>query len=175
MSHVFISYVRDNKDVVDRLAKALADLGAEVWLDRNEIQPGTDWKVAIRRAIEQGDYFIACFSKAHRQRKKSEMNEELSIAIGELRKFQHDEAFFISVLLDECEVPDITVEAPRTLRNFQWVPLYMDWGKGIEDIAHVVIEPKKKIKINYPRLRYPNSKAVQLYTARNRPTDRRGQ
>ena len=106
MSHVFISYVKENQETVDRLAEVLSYKGANVWLDREQIDPGTDWKTAIRRAIENGSYFIACFSKAHKQRKKSVMNEELTVAIQELRKTQQDNPFFISVLLDECEVPD---------------------------------------------------------------------
>ena len=62
MPGVFISYVRDNQKMVDRLCKDLTTHGAKVWLDRNNITPGKRWKQAIRRAIREGSFFIACFS-----------------------------------------------------------------------------------------------------------------
>lgn len=40
MPHVFISYLRENGDVVDRLAGELKSRGVTVWLDRNDIEPG---------------------------------------------------------------------------------------------------------------------------------------
>ena len=35
-AYTFISYVRENSDVVDRLANDLRGYGVKVWLDRNE-------------------------------------------------------------------------------------------------------------------------------------------
>ena len=60
--HVFISYVRENQDQVDRLCQDLEKSGVNVWLDRHSIKPGARWKIAIRKAIRHGDFFIACFS-----------------------------------------------------------------------------------------------------------------
>ena len=59
--HVFISYVRENQKQVDRLCHDLESHGVNVWLDRNDIKPGARWKNAIRKAIRQDDFFIACF------------------------------------------------------------------------------------------------------------------
>ena len=59
MNHVFISYIRENEEVVGRLCDELASRGIEVWLGRNDIDPGTRWKQAIRRAIQDGAFFIA--------------------------------------------------------------------------------------------------------------------
>ena len=63
-AHVFISYVRENGKIVGRLAKDLREFGIEVWLDRNAIMPGQWWKDAINKAIQNGAFFIACFSKS---------------------------------------------------------------------------------------------------------------
>jgi len=144
MSHAFISYVREDQARVSDLANELTNRGVEVWLDRNEIYPGTPWQYAIRKAIENGNYFIACFSKAYATRKKTSMNEELNIAIDEIRKRHYDAVFFIPVLIDKCDMPGWAVGAGRTLRDFQWVNLYEDWNKGIERIASVVLEEDKK-------------------------------
>ena len=45
--HVFISYVRENQEQVDRLCQDLESHGVSIWLDRNSIKPGARWKDAI--------------------------------------------------------------------------------------------------------------------------------
>ena len=52
--HVFISYVRENKEQVDRLCQDLETHGVKVWLDRNDIKPGARWKDAI--PLRDSDY-----------------------------------------------------------------------------------------------------------------------
>jgi hypothetical protein len=86
MPHVFVSYVRENSDVVDRLAAELQSRGVVVWLDGNDIDPGTRWRDAIKNAIRSGKFFIACFSRESNECEESYMNEELTLAIDELRK-----------------------------------------------------------------------------------------
>jgi hypothetical protein len=68
MRYVFVSYVRDNQAIVDRLYKDLSAHGIRVWLDRNDIEPGFLWEDAIRRAISNGTFFIACFSIEYESR-----------------------------------------------------------------------------------------------------------
>jgi hypothetical protein len=77
MPHAFISYVRQDSKLIDRLASDLESHSVEVWLDRNEIQPGTRWKDAIRSAIKAGSMFLACFSREYSMRDRNFMNEEL--------------------------------------------------------------------------------------------------
>ena len=105
MAHVFISYVRENRDIVDRLAKELSSSGVTVWLDRTDIEHGPRWKDAIKRAIRSGKFFIACFSKEFNQRDRSHLHEELTIAIEELRARPSERTWFIPVLLNEALIP----------------------------------------------------------------------
>ncbi len=42
MPGVFISYFRENSEDVQRLATALRTHGVTIWLDREQIKPGTD-------------------------------------------------------------------------------------------------------------------------------------
>lgn len=136
--HVFISYVRENQDQADRLCQELEHHGVKVWLDRKSIKPGARWKDAIRGAIRHGDFFIACFSKEYASRQKNFMNEELTLAIEELRKYATDREWFIPVLLSECDVPDRSIGAGETLRDINWVPLYENWDAGIHRILSVI-------------------------------------
>lgn len=135
---VFVSYVRENQDVVDHLANELRAYGIKVWLDKTELKPGYRWKDAIREAISEGDFFIACFSAAYEKRTKSYMNEELTLAIEELRQRPAERVWFIPVLLSECQVPKRDIGAGETLRDIQWVELYRNWEEGIAKIAATI-------------------------------------
>lgn len=53
-ARVFISYSSKDTDLVDRLKTALARAGLDVWLDHEQLAPGTpDWRAAVVRGIEQ--------------------------------------------------------------------------------------------------------------------------
>ena len=90
MKKVFISYVKENIEIVDRLYQEIKAHGIEVWLDRNDIDPGSYWEQAIRRAIQQGAFFIACFSEEYHNRGQTYMNQELTFAIDELNQRSPD-------------------------------------------------------------------------------------
>jgi len=115
VAHIFISYVHENQEEVQRLCDDLTKHGVKVWLDRNEIKIGTFWKDAIREAIREGDFFIACFSEKYHSRDKTFMNDELGVAIEELRQYRYTRAWFLPVLLEECEVPTIGISGTETL------------------------------------------------------------
>jgi hypothetical protein len=143
MSHIFISYVREDQELVDKLAADLTARGAQIWLDRESINPGQIWQDAVRQAIEDGNFFIACFSNNSVRKQKSVMNEELLIAVGELKKMQYGAVWFIPVLLEECTIPRIPI-GPITLQDLQWVSLVDDWDEGVRRIATITLELKKK-------------------------------
>src|SRR3954466_4968366 len=138
LAHVFISYVRDNLDAVDRLANELRNKGMTVWLDRNNIDPGARWRDAIRKAIQSGSLFLACFSKEYNERIKSYMNEELTIAIDELRQKPTDKTWFIPVLINETRIPSRRISAVENLSDIQAINLQKDWDVGISRILRVL-------------------------------------
>ena len=138
MPHVFVSYMHANEADVRRLCDSLEANSIEVWLDRDDIAPGIRWKQAIRRAIQNGSFFIACFSEEYYTRDSTHMNEELTLAIEELRKRHTDRVWFIPVLLSNCDVPDRDIGAGETLRDFQHVDLYRDWNVGIQKIISII-------------------------------------
>jgi hypothetical protein len=141
-SHVFISYVREDKAMVQRLASELEQHGVEVWLDRDRLRPGMRWQAAIRRAIEDGAFFIACFSEHLAARQRSYMNEELVIAIDAVRRQPSDRGWFLPVLLSpNAAVPDRLIGAGETLHDIHYVELYGDWDDGIRRLV-AVIQPR---------------------------------
>ena len=136
--HVFISYVREDQDHVDRLCRDLQSMGVNVWIDRHSITPGARWKDAIREAIRHGDFFIACFSNEYTSKTKSYMNEELTLAIEELRQYDSNREWFIPVLLSECDVPARSIGAGETLLDINWVPLYENWEICIQNLQSII-------------------------------------
>ena len=133
--HVFISYVHDDAPIIEKLHAELVAREIKVWLDRENISPGERWRSAIRRAIIEGAYFIACFSASYSQRTKTFMNEEIVLAIEELRQRPTDRVWFIPVKLSPCEIPDRNIGAGETLLDLQYVDLYSDWEKGLSRIV----------------------------------------
>lgn len=138
MSKVFISYVRDNSEAVERLAADLNKHGVQVWLDHSDLKPGEIWADTIRRKIIEVDYFIACFSKEYNSRQKTYMNQELVLAIEELRQRSMYQAWFIPIKLNECDIPDMDVGAGKTLRSYHWAEMYQDWESGINRILSTI-------------------------------------
>ena len=142
MAHVFISYARENQEIVQRLYDELTGCGIEVWLDKTKIKPGQFWKVAIAEAIDKGDFFVACFSEEYSEKDKRYMNEEITLAIEQLRQRGDDTTWFIPVLLSG-EVPPKRIDASRKLTDIHWVKLdKANWDKGIEQIFRVIQPPK---------------------------------
>ncbi len=143
MPHVFISYVHENREIVSRLCGTLKAHGLDVWLDRERIRPGYKWKDAIADAIIDGAFFLACFSSDYAERNKTYMNEELTLAIEELRLRPTNRAWFIPVLLSKCSVPNRNIGGGESLRSIQWVALYENWDFGIQQILNT-IQPDKE-------------------------------
>lgn len=123
--HVFISYVREDSANVDELQNALESAGVSVWRDTAALWPGQDWRQAIRRSImDSALVFIACFSSRGLARPRSFQNEELILAVEQLRLRRPDAPWLVPVRFDECEIPDIDIGGGRTLRTIQGVDLF---------------------------------------------------
>ena len=137
-SHVFMSYIPKNEGTAEQLRQALTIRGIGVWFGRKWVPPGFLTKQEIRRVIRQVEFFLACFSKEYNNMERTYMNEELTLAIEELRKRPTDRAWFIPVLLSKCEIPDRDIGGGQTLRDLQPVNLYENWGIGIQSILSVI-------------------------------------
>jgi hypothetical protein len=125
--HAFVSYVRDDSHLVDRLQHRLESAGVRVWRDTADLWPGEDWRARIRQAIrDDALVFIACFSRESLAREKSYQNEELALAIEELRWRRPGDPWLIPVRFSDCDIPDIDIGMGRTLRSIQRADLFGD-------------------------------------------------
>jgi serine/threonine protein kinase len=139
--HAFISYVREDSRKVDQLQQALEAAGVVVWRDTANLWPGEDWRAKIRRAITGNALvFIVCFSLSSVSRSKSYQNEELMLAIEQIRLRPPDDPWLIPVRLDDCEIPDREIGAGRTLASLQRADLFgARADEGIDRLVAAVL------------------------------------
>ena len=124
-SHAFISYVREDSGEVGRLQRMLQAAGIPVWRDTAGLWPGEDWRARIRDAITSDALvFIACFSSHSAARRASYQNEELRLAIDQLRLRRPDDPWLVPVRFDSCDVPDFELGDGRTLASIQRADLF---------------------------------------------------
>ena len=127
VGHVFISYVREDAVQTDRLHRIFENARIPVWRDTVDLLPGEQWGEKIRSAITDNALaFIACFSRKSVGRNKSYQNEELTLAIEQLRQRNPVEPWLIPVRFDECIIPDLNIGAGRTLASIQRADLFGD-------------------------------------------------
>jgi hypothetical protein len=123
--HAFLSYVREDVERVDRLGRTLEAAGIPVWRDTRDLWPGQDWRLNIRHAIsDQALVFIACFSRVSVGRDVSYQNEELLLAIDQLRLRPPERPWLIPVRFDDCQIPDRDLGGGRTLSSIQRADLF---------------------------------------------------
>ncbi len=51
MSRIFISYARADVDFARKLARSLSEMGADIWIDVNDIPAGMKWSTAIQQGL----------------------------------------------------------------------------------------------------------------------------
>jgi division/cell wall cluster transcriptional repressor MraZ len=135
--HTFICYVREDAHRVDQLQGILERAGIRVWRDSANIWPGQDWRLAIRDAITAGSLvFLACFSANSQHRDRSYQNEELSLAVDQMRLRQPGMPWLIPVRFDACNLPPFGLGGGRMLDSLQCADLF---GPGYQAQAERLV------------------------------------
>ena len=120
MSHIFISYAKEDRATAERLYRAIKDNGLSAWLDVVDLRPGQEWEREIRKAIRESKIFLACLS-SHAVSKRGFVQSELNSALKILDTIPEGEVYLIPVRLDLCDVP-------TRLSHLQWVDYFADRG-----------------------------------------------
>ena len=137
-SHVFISYVTENFAAAEMIAGVLRDAGVNVWMDHTHLVGGQRWRAEIVKAINNGAYFIACFSVVSENRDQSYMREEVDAAIDSLRRRPRHRNWFIPVMLSSIDLPREPINATESLADLHFIRLYDDLDRGIAQIKTAV-------------------------------------
>lgn len=99
---------------------------APVWRDSSDVWPGDDRQAKIRRALTDAAIVLACFSGVSVADPKSDQNEQLIVAIEQLRLRRSDSPWLIPVRFDNCDLPATDLGCGRTLASIQGVDLFGD-------------------------------------------------
>jgi hypothetical protein len=86
------------------------------WLDKKNLRPGENWRIAIRRAIRESRFFIVLISSSILKRRF--IHREIKEALDILDEFIETDIFIIPVRLDDCDIPY------EKLKGIQYVDLF---------------------------------------------------
>ena len=124
LPQVFVAYAKEDRAMAEQLCDTLDAAGFGPWLDVRKLLPGQNWRCAIENAIEDSDFFVACFSTTS-ARKKGGFQAEIRHALDCARRVPLDDIFVVPVRLDECPMP-------RSIqRELQYIDLFPNWPQGI--------------------------------------------
>jgi hypothetical protein len=123
----FISYAREDRAVALQLYRDLSKVGAEPWIDVEDLLGGQEWKRAITDAISESSHFLALIS-AKSVSKHGFVQKELRQALDLLDTFPPGDVFVIPVRLDESQ--------PRheRLTELQWVDMFPEYQDGLRKL-----------------------------------------
>ena len=97
VSHVFISYARDDLQIADKLVERLESARHRVWIDREEIRGGEQWRQQIVSAIRSCDAFLVLLS--HKSVLSKHVRKELDIA-------DNADRLIVPVQVEHVDVPE---------------------------------------------------------------------
>jgi hypothetical protein len=129
--HTFISYVREDTLIANYLAEILRANNVEPWLDTQRLAVGQRWKEELRKAIQEGNRFVAIFSAARASRERSVAHEELLIALEELRLRPRDRQWFLPIKLDATPIPNVQIGGGETLCDIQHLEVVQRGWTGV--------------------------------------------
>ena len=131
---VFLCHAHSDAVAVHDLYRRLVRDGVDVWLDKESLLPGQDWKLEIRKAVRNANVVVVCLSKQFNQAGFRQV--EVRLAIETAMEQPEGEIFIIPVRLEECDTPD-------SLSKWQWVDLFE--GSGYRRLTLAFDEKAKRI------------------------------
>lgn len=119
---VFLSYGHDrNEEVVLKIKIDLEKRGHDVWIDKNEIKFGDNWRRSITDGIIKSDKVLSFLSK-HSTREPGICLDEIAIAVG------IKGGNILTILLEN----ENEVKPPISISHIQWLDMH-EWDTNIND------------------------------------------
>ena len=120
---VFLCHSSGDKPQVRQIYKLLASVGADPWLDEENLIPGQRWELEIPKAVRASDAIIVCISKTSIT-KVGYIQKELRQALDVADEQPEDAVFLIPARLEDCKIPE-------RLSGQQWVNLFEERGNAL--------------------------------------------
>ncbi len=112
---VFLCHASEDKPAVRELYEKLQNDGFDPWLDEENLFPGQDWNLEIRKAVKDSDVVLVCLSE-NSVSKAGYVQKEIRVALNVADEQPEGVIFIIPVKLEECDVP-------YRLSTWHWVNL----------------------------------------------------
>ena len=117
---LFLCHSKDDKPKVRELYHRLVADGFDAWLDEENLLPGQDWDLEIRKAVRESDVVVVCLSKGA-VTKTGYVQKEIRFALDVADEQPEGTIFIIPAKLEACQVP-------LRLNKWQWVNLFETVG-----------------------------------------------
>jgi len=150
MGHIFISYSRRDSEIVEGIVSQLEAEGIDVWIDREDIRPGGQWRAQIVEAIDTAEVFVLTLSPDSAA--SAHVLKELNLAEEAL------DPFVLPIMLKETKIPD----AMRYhLAGTQPIAYHRDPKKGVQDLI-AEIKNRREAATGRPKIQRPAFREVEV-------------
>jgi hypothetical protein len=128
---VFLAYAKEDLEVALRLHDALREAGFRPWIDVRKLLPGQNWPRAIEMAIQNADFFVACFSQ-RAVVKRGGFQAEIRYALDCAHSLPLDDIYMVPLRLDACHVPR------SVAREYHYIDLFPDWQAALRRLTGMI-------------------------------------
>lgn len=116
--NTFVSYSRHDQAFVERLVADLRLHGVDIWIDRENILPGTNWSSEIAAALSRSTTLLYIITPNSLRSKW--MSDELGAAVARNKRI-------IPVLAEDVPIDEL----PLFVRQIQWVDFRTAYKAGL--------------------------------------------
>jgi hypothetical protein len=102
---VFLCHSSDDKDRIRELYRLLTRDGFAAWLDEQDLLPGQDWDLEIRKAVRSSHVVLVCLSNRS-VTKEGFVQKEVRVVLDVADEKPDGVIYLVPARLDECPVPD---------------------------------------------------------------------
>ncbi len=146
-NYVFISYVREDEKLIDEIVGRLKDYDISLVWDKESLAPGKLWKIELENLIVNSGLFLAFFSTAYLSKYSTYMNEELRVAIEELRKRHENTDWFVPIRLDDIKLPDIRITSVWKVSDLQYIDFHEDFDSGLNSLLGIISKKQQPFSL----------------------------
>lgn len=108
---IFISYAKEDVDIVSNIAERLRNLGAEVWLDENKLEWSDMYESIIEEKITKAKRFVPIISQTTTKPGRRFFRREWAMAIREM-DYRYGMPFFAPIVIDESDINSTLIPEP---------------------------------------------------------------
>jgi class 3 adenylate cyclase len=102
---VFLCHSSGDKPAVRAICTRLREDGFQPWLDEEQLLPGQDWQLEIKKAVRSADAVVVCLSSSS-VTKEGFLQREFRGILDVAGEKPEGAIFVIPVKLEKCDVPD---------------------------------------------------------------------